>query len=144
MLNKKYIYSTCILTSIIFCFPGTLTTDQAGRESKKINNHTHCYNIDLQRQEMDNKDHESLCSILGYAANIFGHFVNIVKENDNNELISQQVAHIAQNILGIASEVIKKYQKHKADPNNKLLKSLESKEFKEKLEKAIMMKLENI
>jgi len=98
------------------------------------------------REELDRKDHNRICNILGHAANIFGNFVNIVREPHNRDNIGRQVGNMAQNVFHIVAHATTKSMSiDGADIHSKDLTAyILSEEFKEALTDLIVVQLEEI
>jgi len=102
-------------------------------------------------EQVQKEDHVRVCNILGYASNIFGNFVQMVKEPKDQRNVGQQVGNMAQNIFHIVSEATKHIPIYKS-PNNEsqleeypdALEYLNSQDFITDLTSLILEQLETI
>jgi len=123
-----------------------LVANKATTETKKRNSQTKPSSRPCPQnyQQMKQEDHEKICSILGYASNIFGNFVQLVRESHSQENVGEQVGNMAENVFHIVAEATK--AKIIEDPDSEsaqILEYLSSENFKEDLQKIIDEILEN-
>jgi len=92
----------------------------------------------LNREIEKQKDHDKICNILSFASNIFGNFVQLAREPNNQENVGEQVGNMAENVFHIVSEATKAKLIEKPDlETEKLLQYLESDEFRKDLQKIV-------
>ena len=96
-------------------------------------------------EQVQKEDHERVCNILGFASNIFGNFVQLIRDPNNERNIGSQVGNMAQNIFHIVAQATKRFNIHKSDPSNlRLLEYLHSKDFAEDLTTLVLEQLEDL
>jgi len=92
-------------------------------------------------REIQQEEHRGMCTILGFASNIFGNFVQLVKESDNKDNVARQVGNIAQNIFYIASEATKSRITKSV---NQSVQFINSPEFQERLMQELLSHIDNL
>ena len=102
--------------------------------------------IPQSREELDKKDHNRICNILGFASNIFGNFINIVRDPHDRNNIGRQVGDMAQTIFNlVAQATTKKVHINELEVDTKdLTDYIISQEFIKELTTLIEQQLEEL